>query len=115
MALATPDPMGNAFRYKNGSGVSDNDVVVQSGDVSANDTFLLMSTAGAMDVFVSLDGTNYAASALSLIDKGASTSDPVVVTAAGRVYGFKGTYALIKVMQNGATAVANACLICSRT
>lgn len=115
LVVAVSDPMGNASRYKTGSGVNDNDVVVQTGDVSAFDTFLLQSTAGAMDVFVSLDGTNYATAALSLVDKGATTSDPVVVTAANRTYGFKGTFALIKVMQNGGTAVANACLMCSRT
>lgn len=110
----TNDDMGNAFRYKSGVGVSDNDVVIQSGDVSAYDEFLLQSTAGAMDVFVSLDGTNYSTAALSITDLGATTSDPVVVTAANRTYGFRGTFALIKVLQNGGTAVANACLICRR-
>lgn len=113
LTLATVDNMGNALRYKAGTGASDNDVIVQSEDVSAYREFLLMSTAGALDVFVSLDGTNYATAQLSLIDLGANTSDPVLVTAANRVYGFFGTFAKIRVLQNGATAGANVCLICS--
>lgn len=110
----TNDEMGNAFRYTAGVGTNDNDVVIQTGDISRCDEFLLQSTAGAMDVFVSLDGTNYATAALSLTDLGATTTDPVVVTAANRTYGFRGTYALIRVLQNGATGVANACLICRK-
>jgi hypothetical protein len=107
--------MGNALRYRDGLGASDNDVIVQTGDISAYDEFLLMhTTAGATDVFVSLDGTNYSTAALSLIDLGATTSDPVLVTVASRIYAFYGTYAAIRVLQNGAGVPANVCLICSR-
>ena len=96
---------------KTGSGTDDNDVVIEFNDiVDGADTFLLMSTSGAMDVFVSLDGTNYSTAALSLTDMGATTSDPVIVTVANRVYGFRGKYKAIRVLQNGATAVANAVL-----
>lgn len=109
---------GNVGNVIGVAGVNDNDVLINftasSSDwenlVGAADTFLLMSTAGAMDVFVSLDGTNFATAALSLTDMGATTSDPVVVTAANRVYGFRGKYKSIRVLQNGATAVANAVL-----
>ncbi len=114
LTLAIADHMGNALRYKAGLGDNDNDVIVQTGDVSMYDEFLLMTTAGAVDVLVSLDGTNYSTAPLSLIDLGATTSDPVLVTAANRIYGFYGTYALIRVLQNGATDAANVCLICSR-
>jgi hypothetical protein len=100
--------------YTGGVGVNDNDVVIQTGDVSAFDTFMLMSTAGVFDVFVSLDGTNYATAALSLADLGATSTSPVVVSVAGRVYGFRGTYKAIRVLQNGAKAVANAALIASK-
>lgn len=96
---------------KTGSGTNDNDVVIDATDLmDGADTFLLMSTAGAMDVFVSLDGTNYTTAALSLTDMGATTSDPVVVTAANRMYGFRGKFKAVRVLQNGATAVANAVL-----
>jgi len=94
-----------------GSGTNDNDIVITLDDNSDEpDTFMLMSTAGAMDVFVSLDGTNYATAALSLADMGAITSDPVVVTVANRIYGFRGKFKGIRVLQNGATAVVNAVL-----
>lgn len=96
---------------KTGTGTNDNDVVITFDDVvEGADTFLLMSTAGAMDVFVSLDGTNFSTAALSLTDMGAITSDPVVVTAANRCYGFRGKFKSIRVLQNGVTAVANAVL-----
>lgn len=101
--------------YSGGNGGSDNAVVIDATDVSEFDTFLLQSTAGAMDVTVSLDGTNYSTAPLSLADLGATTTDPVIVTAANRTYGFRGTYRGIKVSQNGATGVANASLICART
>ena len=101
--------------YSGGSGASDNDLVIHATDVSEFDTFLLQSTAGAMDVTVSLDGTNFSTAPLSLADLGATSTDPVIVTAANRTYGFRGTYRAIKVSQNGATAVANASLMCART
>jgi hypothetical protein len=114
MAAQVRDVIGNsAERYKSATGTNDNDVVIQSEDVSKWDTFQVMSTAGATDVFVSLDGTNYTTAPISLQDMGATTSDPVVVSAAGRMYGFRGKFAKVKVLQNGATGVENACLMCS--
>jgi hypothetical protein len=87
-----------------GTGVNDNDVLFTSGDMRPYDTFMIMSTAGAVDVYGSLDGTNYNTAPLSLADLGAVTSDPVVVTVANRLYGFRGKYRYIRVLQNGATA-----------
>ncbi len=92
------------------AGVSDNDIVIDTEDVSQFDTFELSSTAGAMDVFISHDGTNYNTAARSLTDLGAATTNPVLVTVAGRSYGFRGIVKKIRVRQNGATAVANAVL-----
>lgn len=94
-----------------GAGTNDNDVVIQTNDVQRYSAFMLMSTAGAMDVFVSLDGTNYATAPLSLMDVGAVILDPVVVTAANRIYGFRGVFKYLRVLQNGATAVVNATLL----
>lgn len=93
-----------------GSGTNNDDIVIALNDVLNYDTFMLMSTAGLMDVFVSLDGTNYAGP-ISLADFGAVTSDPVIVTAANRMYGFRGKFQKIRVMQNGAAAVENASLM----
>lgn len=96
-----------------GAGVNDNDVVF---DISDNaelfDTWQIGSTAGALDVFVSGDGTNYQTAALALIDLGSTApSTAVTVTAAGGNYGIKGRWKGIRVLQNGSTAVANAYLI----
>lgn len=111
--LAIVDQYGNVERFSGGVGVNTGDVVVQTGDVTRFDTFMLRSTAGACDVVASLDGTNYDAP-LSLDDLGATTSAPVVVTAAARTYRFKGAFALLRVRQSGAPAATGVCLICAR-
>jgi|SRR6185437_7954163 len=112
--LATVDENGNMTRYSGGVGVNDTDVIISTGDVSRFDEFLLISTAGAMEVFPSLDGTNYATAPLSLIDMGATTTAPVTITAANRIYGFYGTFAKVKVQQSGATAVTAATMTMSK-
>lgn len=112
MATTTIDNTGVVLRLK-GSGTADNEVVLQSNDVLQYGEFTLMSTAGAMDVFVSLDGTNYATAALSLIDCGATTTDPVIETAAARVYQFFGAFSAVRVLQKGAVAVTAATLNCA--
>lgn len=102
--------MASFSGLKTGTGTNDNDQVILLDDAEAFDTFHVMSTAGAMDVFVSLDGTNYITAPLSITDQGATTSSPVLVTAANRMYGFRGKYRKIKILQNGATAVVNGAL-----
>ena len=109
----TVSALGNVDVYTNSS-TADNDVMIQTNDVSRHDTFMVMSTAGAVDVYVSLDGTNYSTAALSLQDFGATVSDPVVETAAGRVYGFRGKFRKIRVLQKGATNPTAASLVCGR-
>lgn len=103
----------NVMHYKDGTGASDNDIIVQTGDVSRYNVFMLSSTAGALDVDVSLNGTDYTTAPLSLTDLGATTSDPVIVTAANRMYGFMGNFAKIRVRQNGATPATAVNLRCS--
>lgn len=119
MALtpAVADFMGNALRYKDGLGNSDNDIIVQTGDISAYDEFKLTNVStGSVDVFPSLDGTNYATAPLTLTDFGSTAAAPATVnaTVAGRIYGFTGTYAKIRVLQAGAGVPTAVCLICSR-
>jgi hypothetical protein len=94
---------GSTGKYS-GTGVNDNDVLFTTGRMNSYDTFMLESTVGAVDVQVTLDGTNWTTAALAMTDLGAITSDPVLVTVAGRMYGFKGKYQQIRVLQNGATA-----------
>lgn len=104
-AQAAVEDLGTHVRYY-GTGTNDNDVLFTTGDVSRYDACTIMSTTGAVDVFVSLDGTNYATSPLSMQDMGATSTNPVVVTSALRVYGFVVKARKIQVMQNGATGAA---------
>lgn len=93
-----------------GSAAGDNATVFEFDDARSYDTFLLTSSAGVMDVYGSLDGANYAASAINMTDCCATDSTPVIETAAGRIYGIRGPYRKIKVLQKGATAVVGAVL-----
>lgn len=108
--LATGTQLGNGLLWSGGVGVNAADIVIQTNDLLGCDEHMLFSTAGAMDVWVSIDGTNYATAALSLVDMGAVTTAPVIVTAAGRMYSFFGYFRRVQVKQNGAVAVANATL-----
>lgn len=92
-------------RYS-GTGVNASNVLFTTGDLSKFDACVLMATTGTVNVFVSLDGTNYSTSALSLEDHGATSLDPVLSASANRVYSFVGKYAFVKVLQVGATATS---------
>ncbi|MGE4077389.1 MAG: hypothetical protein AB7F22_17675 [Reyranella sp.] len=109
-ARADVENYGNAIRYY-GSGTNDNDVLFTTGDMTAYSACTLMSTTGAVDVQVSLDGTYYSTAPLSIQDFGATSNDRVLVTAALRTYGFAGKFKTIRVLQNGATGAA-ASLLC---
>ena len=112
----TPDFGGGKRQlWKGIAGTGDDAVVIETTDISMFDTFTLMSTAGAMDVVVSLDGTNFTTAPLSMADLGAVTTAPVIVTAAERMYGFRGSYRFIRVQQDAGVAVANARLMCKRS
>lgn len=111
--LAVLDSYGNVERFSGGVGVNAADIVVQTGDVSRFDTFMLRNTAGAVEVVASLDDTNYDAP-LSLDDLGATTSAPVIVTVAARTYRFKGAFRFLRVRQNGVAAATGVVLICAR-
>jgi hypothetical protein len=86
----------HGFESFSGTGANDDDVLFTAPDIRAYGTFLLMSSAGAP---------------LSLTDMGAELLTPVLVTVAGRVYGFRGKFRGVRVLQNGLTA-ATACLTC---
>jgi hypothetical protein len=101
------------FSAKSGTGVNDNDLIFEvPAAAELFDTWQLGSTTGAMDVFVSGDGVNYLTAAVALVDLGSTApSTAVVVTTAQGNYGIRGRWKKIKVLQNGATAVANGYLI----
>lgn len=102
----------HAAELYTGTGTNDNDVLFTTRNVQQHTYFTLMSTAGAVDVDVSIDGTNFSTAALALEDAGATANATyVVVTAANRVYKFRGPFTRIRVVQNGGTATA-ASLLC---
>lgn len=111
---------GNGTLFKGGTGTNASDPIFtrtnftggETGDISEYDSFMLMSTTGAMAAYGSLDGANFATAPLSLTDMGAADATPVLVTAANRIYGFRGKFLAIKVLQSGATAVANGAVMC---
>lgn len=101
----------NNLGNKTGSSNADNATVIDFTDVvDGSDSFMLMSTGGAMDVYVTLDGTNYSTAPLSLADLGGTSTDPVLVTVAGRLFGFRGMFKGIRVLQAGGVAVTAAVL-----
>lgn len=95
-----------------GSASSDDAIVIETDDMAPYATCLLQSTAGAMDVVVSLDGTNFSTAPYSLTDLGAEATAPVLVTVAGRTYGLRGIFKKVRVLQNGGDAVTGADLRC---
>ncbi len=102
---------GRYREYAGIAGVNDEDIVIETVDVSRFDSFMLSCSAGACKVLIH-DGTTLLTAPLSIADLGATTNDPVLLTAPLRQYAFKGRYNNIQVRQEGATAVANAILKC---
>lgn len=113
-AIGVLEDQGIALKVTGVAGTGDNVVVIEAVSVERFTEFTIGSTAGAMDVQISLDGTNFLTAQLSLADLGAIVTDPVVVTVANRVYRFRGAYKSIRISQNGGVAVANAILLCTR-
>ena len=112
--VGTINAKGETLEILGIAGTGDNAIVMELDNCERWNEFAIISTAGAMDVDVSLDGTNFAA-AVALIDGTSATpATRVVVTAASRVYTFQGTVKAFRVRQNGATAVANSVCIASR-
>jgi hypothetical protein len=96
--------------------VADNATVCEiSDDAMCYDTWIVGSTAGVIDVFVSLDGTNYLASLVALLDLTSTTPSTMVqATIAGGAFVFRGKYRKIKLLQN-TTNVVNPALLGYRT
>lgn len=112
--IGTPENSGNVLTFTGVAGVNDDDVVIETEDISMYDTFEISSTTGVMDVKVSHDGGSTFVGPRSMSDLGATTLDPVVETVAGRPYAFRGKFLAIQISQKGATAVAGAVLVCGK-
>ena len=96
-----------------GATTADNEAVFEmTSNGDQYDTWQLGSSAGAMDVFVAGDGTNYLSAAVALIDLGSTApSTAVIETTAGGHYGIRGRWPKIIVRQKGGAAVVGAYLI----
>lgn len=96
------------------AGVNDLDVVIQFDQASRYRNFTIQSVAGALEVFVSLDGTTF--SPVIFLRDFHTATDTVLVntTIATEVYSFAGNFKSIRVGQQGATAATGAVLIGSR-
>lgn len=103
--------------YSNAGTNADNAVVFTiTGNGQEYDTYYLGSTAGAMDVNVSGDGTNFLSTVVTLVDLCSTTpATTVIETAANRIYMLRGRFKAIQVLQKGATAVVNAFLIATES
>lgn len=111
--IGTVAEQGIYRQYTAIAGVNNNDIVIETTDVSRFDTFELSGGAGAVDVFVN-DGIQWLTSPLSLADLGATTNDPVLLTAALQQYGFRGYYRAIRVQQAGVSAATGYILRCAK-
>jgi hypothetical protein len=98
---------------RSGSSNADNATVFEIASNAENyDTWQLGSVGGAMDVFVSGDGTNFLTTAVALVDLGStSPATAVIETTAQGNFGIRGRWKAIRVLQKGATAVSSAYLI----
>ncbi len=96
---------------------ADNAVVFTlTGNGQEYDTYQIGSTAGAMDVFGSGDGTNFGTVALALVDLCSTTpATTVVETTANRHFLLRGRFKAIQILQKGATAVENAYVIATES
>ena len=121
MAITAPtlaNPNGGAQLdariFSGGNSDDDNDVIFTL-DADGFNKFTFGSTAGAVDVLVSLDGTNFLSTAVyfnSLIS--ATPATQVNVTAANGLYVLTGRFAKVRFLQNGATDVENFTVVASR-
>jgi hypothetical protein len=105
---------GERAVYIGNDGTNAADILVETGDISPMDMFTLMCTAGAFQVFVSLDGTNFTTDPLSLSDLGGTSTDPVLLGAPNRLFGFAGAYRAVRVEQINATACVNFSMFAKR-
>jgi hypothetical protein len=100
------------LRKVGGVGVNAADIVFEiTANADLYDSWQLASTAGAMVVVGSIDGTNYQSASIAMVDLGSTAPGTyVTATVAGGNYGIKGRWKKLKVSQTGAAAVANACI-----
>lgn len=96
------------------AGVNDNDIIMELDDAESYDEFFFMTVLGAVDVDVSLDGTNFAAAVAFTDRQSTAPATKVIITAAGLLYSIKGQFKAIRVRQNTATDATDGSMTCRR-
>jgi hypothetical protein len=86
------------------AGVSDNDVIYTSPDVSGYNVHYIECTAGTIDVDVSLNGTNWIAAVAGVSLVTTTPGTRVIDAASGVCLEIRGKFKAIRVLQKGATA-----------
>jgi hypothetical protein len=86
------------------AGVSDNDVIYTSPDVSGYNVHYIECTAGTIDVDVSLNGTNWIAAVAGVSLVTTTPGTRVIDAASGVCLEIQGKFKRIRVLQKGATA-----------
>lgn len=101
--VGTVTGQGTRLMAEGIDGTSDNDIVLETNDVSRFDVFTFSCGAGTFDVEV-YDGKQWLTNPLAMADLGATTTAPVVEGSALRLYGYRGPAQKLRVRQKGATA-----------
>ena len=95
--------------YQGVAGVNDGDILIETTDVSKFDVFFLSHGAGSCIVEIH-DGLQWLTAPLAMADLGTTALNPVLQTAALRLYGWRGRCKKLRVKQSGVTAVTNSVL-----
>lgn len=87
---------------------------IEVDDIQRFNEFALQSSAGAMDVLASLDGTTFS-SVLALEDKQSTTPGTrVLATVAGDIFYFFGNFKALRIRQIGGTGIADSRLVAGK-
>ena len=107
--IGTINSSGDRTVWTGISGVNDNDIAIETEDISRVEIFQVSCNSGSFDVFV-YDGNQWLTAPLSIADLGATSVDPVIVGVGLRAYGFRGFWSKIRIRQAGDPALLGATL-----
>lgn len=113
MLIGTPEHRGQTLIVLGvdapGAGVP----TIEVDDLSKFNEFALMCVTGSLTVRVSLDGSNYTTSDLAWEDEQVANAAQTRVTTllAGVLYRHRGSLKSMRILQSGATGIANAVLM----
>jgi hypothetical protein len=93
----------SADSWSGGASTADNDVILEI-DARGYTEFTFGASSGVFDVQASVDGTNFLTTLVGITN--GNTLAAATVTVAAGVFILRGTFAKLRFMQAGATAVA---------